>query len=63
MHEKAKFVSFIYMLRQKVKFKYVQINMKQVSYSIKLHVFRVVLLSHIYLPFALGLNNIKYVFE
>ena len=32
MHEKAKFVCFIYMQSQKVKFKYVQINMKQVSY-------------------------------
>ena len=32
MHEKAKFVCFIYMQWQKVKFKSVQINMKQVSY-------------------------------
>ena len=32
MHEKAKFVCFIYMQPQKVKFKFVQINMKQVSY-------------------------------
>ena len=32
MHEKAKCVCFIYMLPQKVKFKFVQINMKQVSY-------------------------------
>ena len=32
MYEKAKFVYFIYMQPQKVKFKYVQINMKQVSY-------------------------------
>ena len=31
-HEKAKCVSFIYMQPQKVKFKSVQINMKQVSY-------------------------------
>ena len=33
MHEKAKRVCFIYMPSQKVKFKSVQINMKQVSYS------------------------------
>ena len=33
MHEKAKFVCFNYMQPQKVKFKSVQINMKQVSYS------------------------------
>ena len=32
MHKKAKFVSFNYMQLQKVKFKSVQINMKQVSY-------------------------------
>ena len=32
MHEKAKFVSFIYMQPQKVNFKSVQINMKHVSY-------------------------------
>ena len=32
MHEKAKFVCFIYMQLQKVKFQSVQINMKQVSY-------------------------------
>ena len=32
MHEKAKFVCFIYMQPQKVKFKSIQINMKQVSY-------------------------------
>ena len=35
MNEKAKFVCFIYMQSQKVKFKYAQINMKQVSYSMK----------------------------
>ena len=35
-HEKAKFVCFIYMQPQKVKFKFVQINMKQVSYEIGL---------------------------
>ena len=34
MHEKAKCVCFIYMQPQKVKFKSVQINMKQVSYLI-----------------------------
>ena len=33
MYEKAKFVCFIYMPLQKVKFKSVQINMKQVSYT------------------------------
>ena len=33
MHEKAKFVYIIYMQPQKVKFKSVRINMKQVSYS------------------------------
>ena len=33
MHEKAKFVCFIYMQLLKVKFKSVQINMKQVSYG------------------------------
>ena len=33
MHEKAKCVCFIYMQPKKVKFKYVQINMKQVSYK------------------------------
>ena len=33
MHERAKSVCFIYMQPQKVKFKSVQINMKQVSYS------------------------------
>ena len=32
MHEKAKFVCFIYTQPLKVKFKSVQINMKQVSY-------------------------------
>ena len=32
LHEKAKFVCFIYMQKQKVKFKFVQINMKQVLY-------------------------------
>ena len=32
MHEKAKSVCFIYKQPQKVKFKFVQINMKQVSY-------------------------------
>ena len=32
MHEKAKFVYFIYMQPQKVKFKFVQINMKHVLY-------------------------------
>ena len=32
MHEQAKFVCFIYMQPQKVKFKSVQINIKQVSY-------------------------------
>ena len=32
MHEKANFVCFIYMQPQKMKFKSVQINMKQVSY-------------------------------
>ena len=32
MHEKAKFVCFNYMQPRKVKFKSVQINMKQVSY-------------------------------
>ena len=34
MHEKAKCVCFIYMQPQKVKFKYVQINMKHVSYNL-----------------------------
>ena len=33
MHEKAKFVCFNYMHPQKVKFKFVQINMKHVSYG------------------------------
>ena len=32
MHEQATFVCFIYMQPQKVKFKSVQINIKQVSY-------------------------------
>ena len=32
MHEKAKFVCFIYMQPQKVKFKSVQMTMKHVSY-------------------------------
>ena len=32
MHEKAKCVCFIYMQPQKVKFKYAQVNMKQVLY-------------------------------
>ena len=36
MHEKAKCFLFIYMQPQKVKFKFVQINMKQVSYRILL---------------------------
>ena len=36
MYEKATFVCFIYMQPQKLKSKYVQINMKQVSYSIQL---------------------------
>ena len=35
MHEKAKIVCFIYMQTQKMKFKSVQINMKQVSYIIE----------------------------
>ena len=35
MHEKAKFVCFIYMQPQKVKFKSVQINTKQVSYNLR----------------------------
>ena len=34
MHEKAKFVCFIFTEPQKVKFKTVQKNMKQISYSI-----------------------------
>ena len=33
IYEKAKSVCFIYMQTQKVKFKFVQINMKQVSYN------------------------------
>ena len=33
MYEKAKFVCFILMQPQKVKFKFVQINTKQVSYN------------------------------
>ena len=33
MHEKAEFVCFIYMQPQKEKFKYVEINMKHVSYT------------------------------
>ena len=33
MHEKAKFVCFINMQPQKAKFKFVQINMKQISYT------------------------------
>ena len=33
VYEKAKFVCFIYMQTQKMKFKFVQINMKQVSYN------------------------------
>ena len=36
MHEKAKCVCFIYMQPQKVKFKSVQINMKQVSFKMVL---------------------------
>ena len=35
MYEKAKYVCFIYMQPQKVRFKYVQTNMKQVSYMYK----------------------------
>ena len=34
MHEKAKFVCFIHMQPQKVKFKFVQINMKHVLYKL-----------------------------
>ena len=37
MHEKAKCVCFNYMQLQKGKFKSVQINMKQVSYTRKLY--------------------------
>ena len=37
MHEKAKFVCFNYMQQQKVNFKSVQINMKQVSYIRTFH--------------------------
>ena len=33
MHEKAKFICFIYMQLQKVKFKFVQINMKHLLYN------------------------------
>ena len=36
MHEKAKFVCFIYIQPQKVKFKSVQINMKHVSYVVNM---------------------------
>ena len=36
MHEKVKCVCFIYIQQQKVKFKSVQINMKQVSYLDKI---------------------------
>ena len=43
MHEKAKFVCFIYMQSQKVKFKSVQINMKQVSYIINKNKIRLIL--------------------
>ena len=31
-YEKAEHICFIYMQQQKMKFKYVQINLKQVSY-------------------------------
>ena len=44
MHEKAKCVCFIYMQPLKVKFKFVQLNMKHVSYcvqSISIHNFKV----------------------
>ena len=34
MHEKTKIVCFIYMKPQKMKFKLVEINMKQVSYTL-----------------------------
>ena len=34
LHENAKFVCFMYMQSQKMKFKSVQINMKQVSYFV-----------------------------
>ena len=43
MHEQAKFVCFIYMQPRKMKFKFVQINMKQVSY---IHFFLKCLLLH-----------------
>ena len=43
MHEKAKFVCFIHMQPQKVKFKFVQINMKQVLYSCQAHLMLFVL--------------------
>ena len=36
-HEKAKFFCFNYMQPQKVKFKSVQLNMKQVSYIKSMH--------------------------
>ena len=38
IYEKAKFVCFIYMQPQKVKFTSVQINMKQVSYIHKIFI-------------------------
>ena len=37
IHEKAKFVCFIYMKPQKMKFNFVQINMKPVSYFNWIH--------------------------
>ena len=37
MHEKVKCVCFVYIQMPKVKFKYVQIKMNQVSYTTKTH--------------------------
>ena len=46
MHEKAKSVCFDYMHPQKVKFKYVQINMKHVLYSTDTAILIILLLFH-----------------
>ena len=57
MHEKAIFVCFVYMQPQKVKFKYVQINMKQVSYFDNCLSYKIAIL-HIKLTFVKLILNI-----
>ena len=58
MHEQAKFACFIYMQLRKMKFKFVQINMKQVSYFVVIGLYTLYILhsnlkKHIFSHFLL----------